>query len=54
MGLYGRLRDDSKWAPLMGKIERHYQWGVTVTISGGTNEIHRNVIALRGLGLPVG
>ena len=54
MGLYGRLREGSRWAPLMGKIEHHYRWSVTATVSGGTNEIHRNVIAVRGLGLPVG
>ncbi|HEY8491273.1 MAG TPA: acyl-CoA dehydrogenase family protein [Dehalococcoidia bacterium] len=55
VGLYGQLgtRDD-RWAPLRGKITRMYLYAVSSTIGGGTSEIQRNIIAMRGLGLPRG
>jgi len=52
-GLYGQLREGSEWAPLNGSIQRGACSSTHVTIFGGTSEIMRNVIALRGLGLPV-
>lgn len=52
MGLYGQLQEGSKWALLRGKMELEYRASVVMTIGGGTSEIMRNVIALRGLGLP--
>lgn len=51
-GLYGQLRDGSKWAPLQGSMERACQLAFMVTIGGGTSEIQRSIIALMGLGLP--
>ena len=52
MGLYGLLEEPSKWTPLKGRLERMYRTAPRKTISAGTNEVQRNVIALRGLGLP--
>ncbi len=52
MGLYGQLHEDSKRSLLEGKVEHYYRWSVVETIYVGTSEIQRNIIALRGLGLP--
>ncbi|MGE0545269.1 MAG: acyl-CoA dehydrogenase family protein, partial [Dehalococcoidia bacterium] len=52
LGLYGQLTADSKWARLRGAIESGYLASVAPTIYSGSNEIQRNVIATRGLGLP--
>jgi len=54
LGLYGQLHPRSKYVHLRGRIERYYQLGVAETIGGGTSEIMRNIIAIRGLGLPRG
>ncbi|MCP4579089.1 MAG: hypothetical protein GY846_22680 [Deltaproteobacteria bacterium] len=51
MGLYGQL-GESKWAPLNGVMVDIYQWCLGGTISMGSNEIQRNIIAWIGLGLP--
>lgn len=52
LGLYGQLKEGSKWAPLKGIIEHGYLSTVCATIGGGTSEIQRNIIAIRGLELP--
>ena len=52
VGTFGQLEMHSKLAPLNGRIERMYLWGLETTVAGGTSEIQRNVIAQRGLGLP--
>ncbi|MCS7207854.1 MAG: acyl-CoA dehydrogenase family protein [Dehalococcoidia bacterium] len=54
LGLYGQLTTQSKWAPLAGRVQRAWLAGFSVSIAGGTNEVQRNIIALRGLGLPRG
>ena len=53
-GLRGQLRPESKWAPLAGRLERYYLASMSYTIAAGTSEVQRNIIAMRGLGLPRG
>jgi len=53
LGLYGQLKQGSKWAPLDGIIERHYRSTICETLAAGTSEIQKNIIAQRGLELPV-
>jgi len=52
LGPYGQLSQGSKWAPLNGMVPRELLDSCRWTIVGGTIEIHRLIIALRGLGLP--
>jgi len=52
IGAYGQLMEGSEWAPLAGKLAYYYRQCVVETIYGGTSEIQRNIMALRGLGLP--
>ncbi len=51
LGLHGQLKH-SKWAPLMGMFPLGYQWCPGGTISMGSNEVMRSLIAWVGLGLP--
>jgi alkylation response protein AidB-like acyl-CoA dehydrogenase len=51
MGLYGTVQG-SKWAPLAGYFERQRRAMYIGPVGGGTNEVERNIIAIRGLGLP--
>jgi len=52
LGLCGQLKEGSRGAPLAGRVEHFYRWSVVETVYAGTSEIQRNIIALRGLGLP--
>ncbi len=52
MGLYGQLEHKDKYAPLQGRFERQYLWQTGLAVGGGTTEIQKNIIAMRGLGLP--
>jgi alkylation response protein AidB-like acyl-CoA dehydrogenase len=52
MGLYGQLDHKSKYVPLKGRCERQYLWQTGLAVGGGTTEIQKNIIAMRGLGLP--
>lgn len=54
MGLYGQLSSGSKWARFGGRAARSYTYCPGYTIQGGTSEILRNIIAMRGLKLPSG
>ncbi|MDO8616944.1 MAG: acyl-CoA dehydrogenase family protein [Dehalococcoidia bacterium] len=54
LGLHGQLHPKSKHAKLRGLMERYYQMSVAETIAGGTSEVMRSVVSIRGLGLPRG
>jgi len=51
LGSFGVLEPGSKWAPLQN-FRREYLYSLAATIGAGTAEIQRNIIAIRGLGLP--
>ncbi len=54
-GLYGELWDqESPWSPMEGSVAQNYVLSIPNTLTGGSSEVQRNVIATRGLGLPRG
>jgi alkylation response protein AidB-like acyl-CoA dehydrogenase len=54
LGLYGQLPPEEPRAPLHGAVEQGYRAAVMPTFGAGSNEVMRNIIATRGLGLPRG
>lgn len=52
LGLYSQLQEGSPDAVLEGEFERAYRAAIMPTFGAGSNEINRNIIATRGLGLP--
>ncbi len=51
-GLYGQVGADPRWGAQGGRIERMLLSSIGVTIGGGTLDVLRGIIAVRGLGLP--
>ncbi len=54
LGLGGQIEPGSKGASLRGQAEQFYLLASALTVAAGTSEIMRNIIAMRGLGLPRG
>ncbi len=52
LGLGGLLTHDAPDAPLAGLVHRQWVRNVPSTITAGTLEVQKNIIARRGLGLP--
>ncbi len=54
LGPQVQLREDSKWTALRKRFTFLYTFNRGLSLAGGTSEIQRTTIALRGLGLPRG
>ncbi|MEH7098079.1 acyl-CoA dehydrogenase family protein [Neobacillus vireti] len=52
VNMYGQLNKEDESAPLAGELEHLYRLAPFHRFGGGTNEVQRNIIAQRGLGLP--
>jgi alkylation response protein AidB-like acyl-CoA dehydrogenase len=52
LGRWAPLRAGSREAPLDGEISHAYLTSLGHTIAGGTAEVLRTTVAVRGLGLP--
>ena len=52
LGLAGQMRPEEPRAPMNGDMPESYIMAVPSTIYSGSNEIQRNIIAQRGMGLP--
>jgi len=52
LGPYGQLVGDSKYTPADGMAATSYLFSPCRTIQGGTTEALKNIMAIRGLGLP--
>lgn len=53
VGPQAALRRGASNAPLDGRFEHSFRYTVVDTIGAGTSQVQRNIIARRGLGLPV-
>jgi 3-oxocholest-4-en-26-oyl-CoA dehydrogenase alpha subunit len=54
MGPYATLRENDPLAPAEGRLEKFYRGFPMQKFAGGTNQVMRNIIAQRGLGMPRG
>ncbi|MFO8009366.1 MAG: acyl-CoA dehydrogenase family protein [Dehalococcoidia bacterium] len=51
-GPFAQLKHDSRWTQLNGSVWHSYVCSMGPKIAAGANEVQRNVIAQRGLGMP--
>ena len=54
LGPYGALMEHSELAVMDGRVPWYYLRSIGNTLEMGSSEIDRNIIAMRGLGLPRG
>ena len=52
MDLYGRLQEGRDGAPFNATLEAGWRHSISATIAGGTLEIQKEQVAVRGLGIP--
>ena len=52
LGPEGQLTDDAEEAPMAGIVYRQWVRNIPTTLTAGTTEVQKNIIARRGLGLP--
>jgi alkylation response protein AidB-like acyl-CoA dehydrogenase len=52
LGLAGQLRPGESRAPLLGEFAENHMLISPASVYSGSNEVQRNIIASRGLGLP--
>ena len=52
LGMYGQLTRRSPFSLLDGEMEQAYRAGIFLRFGGGANEVQRDIIARRGLGMP--
>jgi alkylation response protein AidB-like acyl-CoA dehydrogenase len=52
LGPVSQIHPGVEWAGFNGDIATAYLWGPSYTLQGGSVEILKNIVALRGLGLP--
>jgi len=52
LGPISQIRRGVKWSAFEGELADSYLWGPSYTLQGGSVEVLKNIVALRGLGLP--
>jgi alkylation response protein AidB-like acyl-CoA dehydrogenase len=52
LGPISQIRDGGEWTPFEGVLADSYLWAPSYTLQGGSVEVLKNIVALRGLGLP--
>jgi alkylation response protein AidB-like acyl-CoA dehydrogenase len=52
LGPLCQIRRGVQWSPFQGDLAESLLWGPSYTLQGGSVEVLKNIVALRGLGLP--